>query len=178
MVGEVGEEGLGRGEAVVEGIEEILLQEGFLRVLVDGKAMRIEDLMADKSLLRSAKELLLIIDRITLHLADAENDFLVRVSDSIEAAFYEGRGLCYIETEDENGRQRHEFSNRSEADGITFEKPNPNFFSFNNPYGACPTCQGFGSTIGILTENVPSLAVMVSPSATVSSAVDVPITAS
>ena len=132
---------------------EILLQEGFLRVLVDGKAMRIEDLMADKSLLRSAKELLLIIDRITLHLADAENDFLVRVSDSIEAAFYEGRGLCYIETEDENGRQRHEFSNRFEADGITFEKPNPNFFSFNNPYGACPTCQGFGSTIGI-DENI------------------------
>lgn len=133
---------------------EILLQEGFLRVLVDGQVVRIEDFMNDKTALRSAKEVLLVIDRITLHLqTEDENELIVRISDSIEAAFYEGRGVCYIETETPEGKQRHEFSNRFEADGIAFEKPNPNFFSFNNPYGACPKCQGFGSTIGI-DENI------------------------
>ena len=129
---------------------EILLQEGFLRLLVDGHVVRIEDFMADKEAQKSVKEVLLVIDRITLRLqSETENELIVRVSDSIEAAFYEGKGLCYIETETSEGKQRYEFSNRFEADGITFEKPNPNFFSFNNPYGACPTCQGFGSTIGI-----------------------------
>ena len=133
---------------------EILLQEGFMRVLVDGKVVRIEDFISDKAALRSAQKVLLVIDRIALHLQDeGGNELLMRVADSIEAAFYEGRGVCYIEMGEGDDKKRYEFSNRFEADGMTFEKPNPNFFSFNNPYGACPTCQGFGSTIGI-DENI------------------------
>ncbi|MBP5758796.1 MAG: excinuclease ABC subunit A, partial [Bacteroidales bacterium] len=104
--------------------------------------------------LRSAQEVLLVIDRIALHLQDeGGNELLMRVADSIEAAFYEGRGVCYIEMGGGDDKKRYEFSNRFEADGMTFEKPNPNFFSFNNPYGACHNCQGFGSTIGI-DENI------------------------
>ena len=69
-----------------------------------------------------------------------------RIAESVQSAFFEGRGTCIIHPLD---GQPQSFSNRFEADGITFEKPNPNFFSFNNPYGACPTCQGYGNVMGI-----------------------------
>ncbi|MBR1766183.1 MAG: excinuclease ABC subunit UvrA, partial [Bacteroidales bacterium] len=75
-----------------------------------------------------------------------DDEMVARVGESVESAFFEGRGACAIM--DGKGTLVS-FSNRFEADGITFEKPNPNFFSFNNPYGACPTCQGYGSVIGI-----------------------------
>lgn len=129
---------------------EILLQEGFARAVVDGQVLRIEDFMNEKTLFRKCKEVLLLIDRIALHADEGNPDELsARISDSIETAFYEGHGICFVEKMEENGNTRFEFSNRFEADGITFEKPNPNFFSFNNPYGACPTCQGFGNITGI-----------------------------
>lgn len=118
---------------------DILRQEGYQRVMVKGTVVRIDD-MEGVSL---EGEVLLVVDRVEVrHDDDGQT---ARVSESVQSAFFEGRGACVIVTD--GGRR--EFSNRFEADGITFEKPNPNFFSFNNPYGACPTCQGYGSIIGI-----------------------------
>lgn len=118
---------------------EILHQEGYQRVMVKGTVLRIEDTDG----VELGDRIHLVIDRIEVHAHDDEQG--ARVAESIQSAFFEGRGTCVV---DANSHEA-EFSNRFEADGITFEKPNPNFFSFNNPYGACPTCQGYGNIIGI-----------------------------
>ncbi len=119
---------------------EILRQEGYQRVIVKGTVVRIDDIDS----VELDKEVHLVIDRIELHPDDDTQ--AARIAESVQAAFFEGRGSCRISVVD---GATADFSNRFEADGITFEKPNPNFFSFNNPYGACPTCQGYGSVIGI-----------------------------
>ncbi len=117
---------------------DILAREGYQRVMVKGTVVRIEDI----SSIELDGQVYLVVDRITL---DPSDDGLpARVAESVQAAFFEGHGECVVGCPD-----LHPFSNRFEADGITFEKPNPNFFSFNNPYGACPTCQGYGSVMGI-----------------------------
>ena len=119
---------------------EMLRQEGYQRVMMKGTVVRIDDLNG----VNLDGEVFLVVDRVTV---DSTDDGLAaRVAESVQAAFFEGRGNCRIV---EVGGAAADFNNRFEADGITFEKPNPNFFSFNNPYGACPTCQGYGSVIGI-----------------------------
>lgn len=123
---------------------EMLHQEGFMRISVKGTIVRIEDYLATPS---EEGETMLLVDRIQVKPGD--DDQPARVAESVQTAFFEGRGACCVHAETVDGTQRATFSNRFEADGITFEKPNPNFFSFNNPYGACPTCQGYGSVIGI-----------------------------
>ncbi len=123
---------------------EMLHQEGFMRISVKGTIVRIEDYLAAPT---EEGETLLVVDRIQVKPDD--DDQSARVAESVQTAFFEGRGSCSIHAETADGTQCATFSNRFEADGITFEKPNPNFFSFNNPYGACPTCQGYGSVIGI-----------------------------
>lgn len=125
---------------------EMLEQEGFMRISVKGTIVRIEDYLATPF---EEAETMLLVDRVQVKLG--EDDQLARISESVQTAFFEGRGSCSIHAEGTNGVSATSrlFSNRFEADGITFEKPNPNFFSFNNPYGACPTCQGCGNTIGI-----------------------------
>lgn len=120
---------------------EILHQEGYQRLMVKGTVVRIEDWLQSGAY---EDEVLLIVDRIELHHGDDSQ--MARVAESVQSAFFEGRGACVVQP---IGGAQASFSNRFEADGITFEKPNPNFFSFNNPYGACPTCQGYGSIIGI-----------------------------
>ena len=135
----------------LDGQLSMLQQEGFVRISVKGTVVRIEDYLAtphDKCV-----SLDLVVDRV--HTDAANDDQRSRVAESVQSAFFEGRGACSITSQpaDSDTMQRADFSNRFEADGITFEKPNPNFFSFNNPYGACPTCQGYGSTIGI-DENI------------------------
>lgn len=117
---------------------QMLLQEGFVRVSVKDTIVRIEDFLKTDSV-EDYREVLLVVDRVTI--AHNDDDQMARVSESVQTAFFEGRGSCVV--------NRQWFSNRFEADGIIFEKPNPNFFSFNNPYGACPTCQGYGSVVGI-----------------------------
>lgn len=118
---------------------DILHQEGYQRVMVKGTIVRIDSL--DGVSLEGPVRL--VVDRIERHTSD--DGQAARVAESVQSAFFEGRGECVIFAD---GEER-EFSNRFEADGITFEKPNPNFFSFNNPYGACPKCQGYGLVIGI-----------------------------
>ncbi|MBR6844149.1 MAG: excinuclease ABC subunit UvrA [Bacteroidales bacterium] len=117
---------------------DILHQEGYQRVMVKGTVVRIED----SGNIELGGDVQLVVDRIDVRHGDDEQ--AARIAESVQSAFFEGRGECCIQTSD-----LVTFSNRFEADGITFEKPNPNFFSFNNPYGACPTCQGYGNIIGI-----------------------------
>ncbi len=128
----------------------ILLQKGFSR-LYDGELLRIEDLLetfqpgGGKAWKPSPKKpVFLLIDRLVVK--DFEEDDLHRIADSIGTAFYEGEGAIELQV---NGDKHLAFSNRFELDGITFEEPVPNLFSFNNPFGACPTCEGFSQVLGI-----------------------------
>ena len=120
---------------------EMYLQEGFSRIMLDGEVVRIEDVMGQPL---SAQGLYLVIDRMSV---SHEKDAIARVVDSSETALYEGRGACRLVFLPSN--IGYDFSSKFEADGIQFEEPNDNMFSFNSPLGACPTCEGFGSVIGI-----------------------------
>jgi excinuclease ABC subunit A len=123
-----------------------LLKIGFSRILVDNEMVRLDQLES-KSLTK--KEVLLIIDRIVIQ---DEEDFYNRLADAVQTAFYEGKGVCYLQEVTTN--KRITYSNNFELDGISFLEPNVHLFSFNNPYGACPVCEGYGSVIGIDEELV------------------------
>ena len=123
-----------------------LLQQGFARILVNNEMVRLDEL-EQHSL--DNKDILLIIDRI---IVKEEEDFYNRLADAVQTAFFEGKGSCYIQ--DLDSKKRIEYSANFELDGITFLEPNPHLFSFNNPYGACPTCEGYGNIIGIDVELV------------------------
>ncbi len=130
---------------------DVLQQQGFARIH-DGKSVqRIEDLLLAKKL--PAGPWCLVLDRITAGPGDVETES--RVADSAETAFFEGQGNCILLGEDASGKPRRlDFSDRFELDGITFEEPSPNLFSFNDPVGACPRCEGHGSIIGVDTDLV------------------------
>jgi len=142
------------GRSIAEELN-ILLQKGFSRIYVKkpkeaATVLRIEDILEDKTITDNRKaEIYLLVDRIVVK-ADMDEDDIHRMADSIQTAFYESDGECIIETDNPaTGKILQHFNNRFEADGITFEEPSPNFFSFNNPYGACPVCEGFGQILGI-----------------------------
>ena len=124
----------------------ILMQQGFYRILLNGEIVKIEDFLDQKKKV-SEKKVKLLIDRIKVN--ESMDDAIGRISDSVQTAFYEGKETCQVISELDGERKEADFSSRFEADGITFEPPTANMFAFNNPYGACPTCQGFGSVIGI-----------------------------
>lgn len=123
----------------------VLLQQGFSRILVDGEMVRLDDL--PKGL--NKKELFLIVDRIVVK---DEEEFYNRLADAVQTAFFEGKGECYLQ--ELNSDKRFTYSNNFELDGISFLEPNVHLFSFNNPYGACPVCEGYGNIIGIDSELV------------------------
>jgi excinuclease ABC subunit A len=125
----------------------ILQQQGFSRVESEGKFLRIEELLNDEELLTQCNDINLVIDRLSVKNGDEDNDS--RMADSIQTAFYEGDGECLIKVFKEDDTRTFSFSNKFEADGLTFEEPTEHTFSFNNPIGACPTCEGFGNVIGI-----------------------------
>ena len=117
-----------------------LQQQGYARIKVNNTVVRIDE--ADAF---SKKDVvLLVIDRV---ITKNEEDYFNRLADAIQTAFFEGKGECIIETLSD-GKQRP-FSNKFDLDGITFLEPNVHLFSFNNPYGACPKCEGYGDIIGI-----------------------------
>jgi len=124
----------------------ILLQQGFARILVDNEMVRLDEI---KNISLIHKEVLLIIDRIVVK---EEEEFYNRLSDAIQTAFFEGKGHCALQQVDSG--KRLTYSNNFELDGITFPEPNVHLFSFNNPYGACPVCEGYGNIIGIDEELV------------------------
>ena len=123
----------------------ILQQQGYARIKVNDKVIRIDE--ADK--IKAKDKLYLVVDRI---ITKDDEDFYNRLADAVQTAFFEGKGEAIIE-ELETGKQRM-FSNSFELDGMQFLEPNVHLFSFNNPYGACPTCEGYGDVIGIDEELV------------------------
>ena len=130
---------------------KVLLQKGFTRILTKEGMAKIEEVLeleAKEIKKIKPKDTFLIIDRI---LVDSEDEELPsRAADSVQTAFFEGDMECLIQSTSPEGEEKTtQFSSRFDADGITFEQPNTNFFSFNNPYGACKTCEGFGMVIGI-----------------------------
>lgn len=123
----------------------VLLQKGFVRVKYQGKIQKIEALIENEALKNETLlegEVYIVVDRLTL---DEEEETQHRLADSIQTAFFEGKGTCEVETDD----GIRTYSDKFELDGITFEEPTPNFFSFNNPYGACRVCEGYGKVLGI-----------------------------
>lgn len=124
---------------------EVLKQQGYARVRLNGKTLRIDD--ANPEAIPAGAALEVVTDRVVNKPDDEEN--AARIADSAETAFFEGRGTCRITVLTDGGEETRTFTNRFERDGIEFEIPSDHFFSFNNPLGACPVCEGFGSVIGI-----------------------------
>lgn len=129
----------------------ILMQQGFNRLYIENKIVRIEDFIKGKNY-DNINNVRILIDRMKIN--EKSSELVSQISDSVQTAFYEGNDSCIIlvDRKDEEGHahtQEHHFSSRFEADGISFELPTTHLFSFNNPYGACPKCEGFGSIIGI-----------------------------
>lgn len=119
---------------------KVLQQQGYARIKVNEDVIRIDEIKDVKP----KDNVYLVVDRIIIK---DEEDFFNRLADAIQTAFFEGKGACIVETLS-NNKQRH-FSNKFELDGIGFLEPNVHLFSFNNPYGACPKCEGYGDIIGI-----------------------------
>lgn len=120
---------------------EVLLKQGYSRIMFKGDVIRLEDAL-NKRITR--KDLFLVVDRIVVR---QDEDFFNRLGDAVENAFYEGRGYIYLQELESD--ISYSFSNAFELDGIKFLEPNIHLFSFNNPYGACPNCEGYGDVIGL-----------------------------
>lgn len=118
---------------------QLLSQQGYARIRYQGEIVRIDSITSELD-----HDFQLVVDRI---ITQTDEDFIHRLADASDTAFFEGKGQCIVE-EMESGKQAH-FSNSFELDGITFLEPNVHLFSFNNPYGACPKCEGYGDVIGI-----------------------------
>lgn len=124
----------------------VLAQQGYSRIKLGDSVVRIDETDLSKA---KVEDTFLVVDRI---ITKDEEDFFNRLADAVEAAFFEGKGELFIENLSDNS-SRH-FSNKFELDGINFLEPNVHLFSFNNPYGACPKCEGYGDVIGIDEELV------------------------
>ncbi|NNK83742.1 MAG: excinuclease ABC subunit A, partial [Flavobacteriaceae bacterium] len=131
---------LEEGREMVEKLK-VLNQQGYSRIKLNNEVIRIDGIDFKNF---DEHDLFLVVDRIIFK---DDEDFYNRLADAIQTAYYEGKGECFIETLS-NKKLKH-FSNKFELDGIKFLEPNIHLFSFNNPYGACPKCEGYGDTIGI-----------------------------
>jgi excinuclease ABC subunit A len=130
-----------RGRKIEQELE-LLLQKGYTRILIDGEVYFVEDLLGEKKVPKGKYEIL--IDRASVQKDDEDNQF--RIADSVQTALFEGHGDVKITVPELEVKS---FSDRFELDGMVFELPTVNFFSFNNPFGACKTCEGFGNVLGI-----------------------------
>lgn len=143
---------------------QVLMQQGFTRLFHNGKILKLEELLnvnpedsnttvkkknSEKSTDEAERysEFQLLIDRLSVDKED--KDQRSRIADSAQTAYFEGHGECFVHVFDAEGFTTNAFSNRFEMDGMQFEEPSVNLFTFNNPYGACKRCEGFGSVIGI-----------------------------
>ncbi len=118
---------------------QLLSKQGYARIQYQGKVMRIEDAPPDMQ-----PDFRLVVDRI---IKKEEEDFYNRLANAVDSAYFEGKGICLVE--DIDGQNKKEFSTNFALDGMTFLEPNVHLFSFNNPYGACPKCEGYGDVVGI-----------------------------
>jgi excinuclease ABC subunit A len=133
---------------------DLLLKKGFNRILVKGETVLIEDVLSFDVRVEDVK---ILVDRAAVHFDETgspDEDTQFRISDSIQTAFFEGEGTCEIVVKTDNGDEVRYFSDKFERDGIVFEEPSINLFTFNNPYGACRRCEGFGSVLGLDPELV------------------------
>jgi excinuclease ABC subunit A len=135
----------------------LLLQKGYSRLLKKGEIISIEDVLSDTSIdlsksvvnVQDKSEFRVLIDRFVVD--DHEEDNKKRIADSVQIAFSESEGECFIFTPDAEEKY---FNNRFELDGISFLEPTHQLFNFNNPYGACPKCEGYGKMLGIDPDKV------------------------
>ena len=133
-----------KNRTVIEQLK-IALQQGFLRILLHNEIQRLDEYIEQNpDIDLNPKDVYLVVDRLVVK---HDEDFYNRLADAIQTAFFEGDGVCFLQ--ELSTGNIFEFSNKFEADGITFLEPNVHLFSFNNPYGACPTCDGYGNIIGI-----------------------------
>ena len=127
---------------------QLLIQKGYTRLKFEKEIIDLEELVEDanqlKSLSKKPTEIAILIDRLISQPEDEETIF--RLGDSVQTAYFEGEGVCWIEID---GEKRKIFSNKFELDGLAFEEPSLNLFSFNNPYGACKNCEGYGKVLGL-----------------------------
>jgi excinuclease ABC subunit A len=141
---------INKGRKIVDELN-LLLSKGFARILINGEVKFIEEILSTanetgrkKKSPKVEEEFEVLIDRTAVNPEDEDTTF--RISDSVQTAFFEGEGDCRVYAE---GHPKQHFSDRFELDGMTFTEPSINFFSFNNPFGACQTCEGFGKVLGI-----------------------------
>ena len=125
----------------LKAVLQVLEQQGYARLKWNNEIYRISDFPKKDF---NNEDLFLVIDRVV---TKRDEDFYNRLADAIQTAFFEGKGICFIE--DLVNNEVSEFSNKFDLDGMSFLEPNTHLFSFNNPYGACPTCEGYGNVIGI-----------------------------
>ncbi len=125
----------------------ILMQQGFSRIMLNDEVKRIEEVLPGLHDIPVMKKPCVVVDRFSARAEDS--DLPSRAADSVQTAFFEGEGECLLEYDLSEQKRQMYFSNRFELDGITFEEPSANLFTFNNPFGACKVCEGFGSVIGI-----------------------------
>jgi len=126
---------------------DVISQHGYSRVFDGHSLFKIEELKADAAALKKLKQLYVVVDRVQW---DDTDETISRILDSAEICFDEGEGACFVF--DPTANKILSFSNRFEQDGIAFEEPSVNMFTFNNPIGACKTCEGYGSVIGLSPE--------------------------
>ncbi|TBH70967.1 excinuclease ABC subunit UvrA [Aquirufa nivalisilvae] len=127
---------------------QLLIQKGYTRLKLGDDILNLEELVEDDALLKkidkNSADLAILVDRLISKADDEETQF--RLGDSVQTAYFEGEGICWVELE---GQKRKIFSDKFELDGISFEEPSLNLFSFNNPYGACKNCEGYGKVLGL-----------------------------
>jgi len=124
---------------------DLIQKQGFSRLIIHDKLFRIQEVLKEKKLPKH-EDINIVIDRV---IVDSSEENQSRIADSIQTGFYEGNGECFVLVDESGKWRKQNFNNKFELDGLTFEEPSANFFSFNNPFGACKTCEGFGSIIGI-----------------------------
>lgn len=130
-------------DRTLEDTLQILVQQGYSRLEYDNEIIKIDEFDIQN---KNKNSINIVIDRI---MTSSEQEAMTRFADSVETAFFEGKGVCIVKIYNDKGIIEERFSNVFEKDEIVFEEPNVYMFSFNNPIGACPRCEGFGSVIGI-----------------------------
>ena len=125
---------------------EIYMKEGYSRLERDGEFVDIQDVLSSEKDTLSPDKYRLLIDRLSV---SSDKDEVSRLTDSVETAYYEGHDECVIKIWGADGQHEHRFSKKFVADGMEFREPSDLMFNFNNPYGACPECEGFGKVMGI-----------------------------
>ncbi len=127
-------------------IIEVLLKQGFTRIEINNYFIKINEILENNDIIDDVNKISLVIDRL---IVKDDQDTKGRVADSVQTAFYEGQGECIVKVYDSGKAFTQKFSNKFELDNIIFEIPTTHMFSFNNPIGACPTCEGYGKVLGI-----------------------------